>query len=435
MENNMSFPNSPNNDIRHLTMSPVPGSTSPNRNSGYNSDSNLHHDTIIMPPPVEDSNLDGINLLANPKVAGGLDSSPIGSPKQSVGQNWHDTNDNNNENNNEQSMNYNDNNNNNFNNFNNFNGDAQNDDLEQNEEDYYPTRPNPGMSPEEMLNRKQEILFQFDKLQRRGFTLPRKYTLRDDLDFLEFEYEKIKKQREVESSIQFSRKMLMACITGVEYLNGKFDPFDVNLEGWSESIMENINDYDDVFEELHDKYKSKVKVAPEIRLMLMLGGSAFMFHLTNTMFKSAAPQMSEMFRNNPDLMKSMASAVMGGGGNMSGAMPQGMMPQTMPPMMPQMMPPGMMPPGMMPPGMMQPGMMQPPQMNRSEITEMPPSPEIHASQEVRRVDLGNKDRSEMKGPASLDSLLAGGDPDNLASIQKKRRTGGRKSKTNEINLS
>jgi hypothetical protein len=388
-----------------------------------------------MPPPVEDSNLDGINLLANPKVAGGLDSSPIGSPKQSVGQNWHDTNDNNNENNNEQSMNYNDNNNNNFNNFNNFNGDAQNDDLEQNEEDYYPTRPNPGMSPEEMLNRKQEILFQFDKLQRRGFTLPRKYTLRDDLDFLEFEYEKIKKQREVESSIQFSRKMLMACITGVEYLNGKFDPFDVNLEGWSESIMENINDYDDVFEELHDKYKSKVKVAPEIRLMLMLGGSAFMFHLTNTMFKSAAPQMSEMFRNNPDLMKSMASAVMGGGGNMSGAMPQGMMPQTMPPMMPQMMPPGMMPPGMMPPGMMQPGMMQPPQMNRSEITEMPPSPEIHASQEVRRVDLGNKDRSEMKGPASLDSLLAGGDPDNLASIQKKRRTGGRKSKTNEINLS
>ena len=432
----MSFPTSPNNDIRQITMSPVPGSNSPNRISGYNSDSNLHNDTIIMPPPVEDSNLDGINLLANPKVSGGLES-PIGSPKQSLGQNWNDTNDNN-----DQSMNYNDNNN----NFNNFNGDAQNDDLEQNEEDYYPTRPNPGMSPEEMLNRKQEILFQFDKLQRRGFTLPRKYTLRDDLDFLEFEYEKIKKQREVESSIQFSRKMLMACITGVEYLNGKLDPFDVNLEGWSESIMENINDYDDVFEELHDKYKSKVKVAPEIRLMLMLGGSAFMFHLTNTMFKSAAPQMSEMFRNNPDLMKSMASAVMGGGGNASAAMPP-MMPQMMPPgmMPPGMMPPGMMQPGMMQPGMMQPGMMQPgmmqqgmmqpQQMNKSEISEMPPSPEIHASQEVRKVNLGNKDRSEMKGPASLDSLLAGGDPDSLASIQKKRRTGGRKSKTTEITLS
>ena len=53
----MSFPNSPNNDIRQITMSPVPGSNSPNRNSGYNSDTNLHNDTIIMPPPVNISPL------------------------------------------------------------------------------------------------------------------------------------------------------------------------------------------------------------------------------------------------------------------------------------------------------------------------------------------------------------------------------------------
>ena len=32
-------------------------------------------------------------------------------------------------------------------------------------------------------------------------------------------------------------------------------------------VMENIEDYDDVFEDLHEKYHTKVKVAPEIKLL------------------------------------------------------------------------------------------------------------------------------------------------------------------------
>ena len=35
-------------------------------------------------------------------------------------------------------------------------------------------------------------------------------------------------------------KMLMACVTGIEYLNNRFDPFDVKLEGWSESVPTKI---------------------------------------------------------------------------------------------------------------------------------------------------------------------------------------------------
>ena len=42
---------------------------------------------------------------------------------------------------------------------------------------------------------------------------------------------------------KFQGKMLMACITGIEFLNGKFDPFNVKLDGWSESMNEGINDY------------------------------------------------------------------------------------------------------------------------------------------------------------------------------------------------
>ena len=55
--------------------------------------------------------------------------------------------------------------------------------------------------------------------------------------------------------------MLMACITGVEFLNGKFDPFNIKLDGWSESMNEGINDYDEIFEELHEKYGGRADMA------------------------------------------------------------------------------------------------------------------------------------------------------------------------------
>jgi hypothetical protein len=102
--------------------------------------------------------------------------------------------------------------------------------------------------------------------------------------------------------------MLMAVINGMEFLNSKFDPFDIKLDGWSEQINENLEDYDDIFAELHDKYKSKAKMAPELRLMFQLAASGMMIHMTNTMFKSAIPGMDDIMRQNPDLMNQFTKA-------------------------------------------------------------------------------------------------------------------------------
>ena len=100
----------------------------------------------------------------------------------------------------------------------------------------------------------------------------------------------------------------MAIINGIEFLNNRFDPFDVKLEGWGEQINENLNDYDEIFGELYDKYKSKASLAPELKLLFQLGGSAMMVHMTNTMFKSAMPGVDDIFRQNPDLMRQFQSA-------------------------------------------------------------------------------------------------------------------------------
>ena len=41
----------------------------------------------------------------------------------------------------------------------------------------------------------------------------------------------------------------MTFISGVEFMNNRFDPFDLKLDGWSESVHENITDYKDIFAE------------------------------------------------------------------------------------------------------------------------------------------------------------------------------------------
>jgi hypothetical protein len=178
----------------------------------------------------------------------------------------------------------------------------------------------PPKSREEILKEKHTYLAKLGALERRGVQLSRQFDIHSDLEEIKGEYLRIKAQRDIENSIKFQRKMLMMCVTGIEFLNNRFDPFDVELEGWSESVHEGIADYDEVFEELHDKYKERASIAPEIKLMLMLGGSAFMFHLTNTMFKSAIPGADEILKQNPELARQFAAAA---ARTMSGAVGSG----------------------------------------------------------------------------------------------------------------
>ena len=163
---------------------------------------------------------------------------------------------------------------------------------------------------EEIQKEKQELLFKLKRLEKTGLRSSRQYSMDSKISDIRDEFRTLKKQKELEKSIKFSREMLMACVGGIEYLNGKFDPLDVKLEGWSESIMENIDNYDEVFEELYDKYNDKVDIAPEIRLIMMVGGSAFMYHLTNSLFKSAIPNVNDILKQNPDLMQNIQQATM-----------------------------------------------------------------------------------------------------------------------------
>jgi len=279
----------------------------------------------------------------------------------------------------------------------------------------------PKLNKEDMLREKFKYLRKLETLEKKGVELSKKYTMESSLQEMIGEYETIMEEKSKQNSVKFQGNMLMAVINGIEFLNNKFDPFDIKLDGWSDQINENLNDYDEIFSELHEKYKSKASMAPELKLLFQLGGSAMMVHMTNTMFKSAMPGMDDILRQNPDLMRSFQNAAVnsmaqtspGFSGFMTNLMnpdvqvPQGMGPP--PPLATQG-------PNSIPPPSARPGnnnYANRPDLNysRSNFTD----DGISLRENYERPDIQERtsrrqpqtQRPEMKGPSDISDILSG----------------------------
>lgn len=171
-----------------------------------------------------------------------------------------------------------------------------------------PNRPSDGYASLE--EEKIDLLFKLDRLRKRGMPV-KALDYRSDIVEIRAEVTRAKTEIELDSSIQFSRKMLMAVVSVMEFANKRWDPFDLQLDGWSESVMQGIDNYDNVLEKLYYKYRNRVSMPPEMELMLSLAGSAFMFHMTNSMFKAALPgggRGGPGLSISPDMLRSMMGA-------------------------------------------------------------------------------------------------------------------------------
>jgi hypothetical protein len=175
----------------------------------------------------------------------------------------------------------------------------------------------PKMSANEILKEKVKYLRKFESLEKKGVQLTKKYDMDSNLDEMKGEYEMVMDEKSKQNSVKFQANMLMTIINGIEFLNQKFDPFDINLEGWGEQVQENITDYDEIFAALHDKWKSKANISPELQLLFQLGGSAVMVHMTNSMFKSSLPGVDDILKQNPDLMRQFQNAAVNSMNNSS----------------------------------------------------------------------------------------------------------------------
>lgn len=168
-----------------------------------------------------------------------------------------------------------------------------------------------GMSPEDIVKEKRTLLFKLKRYERKGYKLSRTYSLHSSLEDLRSEYESIRREANLEQGIKVSKNLLISSCSLLEYLNNRFDPMDVVLDGWSEEVHEDTEEgvYDEVLEELYYKYYDKVSLGPEIKLLTMLGGSAIKFHMTQTLLKTMVPDAETLLKQNPNLKNDIANLV------------------------------------------------------------------------------------------------------------------------------
>lgn len=140
----------------------------------------------------------------------------------------------------------------------------------------------PRLSYEETQQQKAYYLSQLKRLTDKGNVPSRRFGYEHSLNEIKQEVLRIRKEIEINRGVNYCKQGLMFCVSTIEMLNTKYDPFSIDLDGWSNVIMADKESYNDVFEELYEKYSSKITTSPEIKLIMMVAGSAMMFHLQKT---------------------------------------------------------------------------------------------------------------------------------------------------------
>ena len=123
---------------------------------------------------------------------------------------------------------------------------------------------------------------------------------------MEYEYALLKSFADKTNGVKIYKNILLNGISLMEFLNDKYDPFDFQLKGWSEHMSVEVDSYEDIFEELYEKYKGTGKsTPPEIRLILLILASGAAFHFSRTQLSgmpgvsSAATGMINKMMSNP----------------------------------------------------------------------------------------------------------------------------------------
>lgn len=176
------------------------------------------------------------------------------------------------------------------------------------------------LTPQELMKRKRKALLHIKILELQGFERFRDVGLSHTLEEIKEVEDEQMERRNLANGIESLKKVLVGGTYVVEMLNRRFNPFDFNLDGWSEQICESRDEYNEVLEELYYKYGDKVSMAPELKLVMLLAGSAMMFHFSKSLFSNNAsiPGFEQVMKKNPELKKAFEQAAMnemhGGGG-------------------------------------------------------------------------------------------------------------------------
>jgi hypothetical protein len=134
------------------------------------------------------------------------------------------------------------------------------------------------------------------------------FNIDSNYEDVEDEYESALEAKRKKESVKLQGHWFTAAVNSLEYANAYFNPFDINLDGWGEKVSEDVDDYEEIFGELYEKYKGG-KLSPEISLLFRLGVSAAVVNITNKAFSNTVPEVGNVMKQNPELMKMFSNAM------------------------------------------------------------------------------------------------------------------------------
>ena len=170
------------------------------------------------------------------------------------------------------------------------------------------TNRSAGMPEREKRRKKRAMLKSLDQWYEKGVLKGMsRLTMDSSYEEIEDEYEGALEDKRKRDSVKIQQNWLITMINTIEYGNSMFDPFGVSLDGWGESISEDIDSYGEIFEQLHEKYKGG-KMSPELSLLLRLGFSASVVHFSNKALSTAAPGFNDVIKQSPELMRMFTNA-------------------------------------------------------------------------------------------------------------------------------
>jgi len=138
------------------------------------------------------------------------------------------------------------------------------------------------LSEEGKMLKRLDMLRKLGELAQYKVKLSQNYNMNSDYFTMKYEYQLHTNIRAKQNFVNWTSSLMLNCIYGLEILNEKYNPWELKLTGWSEQINADITNYYDVFGEIYEKYNKPGKsMSPELKLILMLGGSALKFHLNN----------------------------------------------------------------------------------------------------------------------------------------------------------
>jgi hypothetical protein len=192
------------------------------------------------------------------------------------------------------------NNNNNNTNNNSYNNNNYNNNTEQKSE--VEIKEVKQLTPQEIRMKKIELLRRLSEIKTKGFQLTKDYDFNSSIEEMEYEYELLKSFADKRNGVKMYKNILLQATSVIEFLNDKYDPFDFHLSGWSEHMSVESDNWDDVWEEIYEKYKGTgKKMAPEVKLLYLIVASASAFHFSKS-FSSKLPGLDTVLTSNPGLL-------------------------------------------------------------------------------------------------------------------------------------